>query len=310
MTETLNKISAKDYLTNLKNDIITAMEKDGLKWFKPFISKDAPQNAITKKNYSGVNFWNLNYILNKNEFTHNLWASYLDWQKVGAKVLEGQSHKAKVLYYGSFTKENEKTKKEDKIPFLKATPVFNVSQVDLSNSSFKLDVEPIKNEVENIAEIDLFVKNTNIEIKHGIDARCYYTRTGDYIHMSNKENFLSCENATATVHYYSTLFHELIHATGHSLRLDRFKDNDKKFKDSEQKSYAFEELVAETGSVLLSQHFGIEKTLRDNHAIYLKSWISALKNDTKFLTSALAKSYRAYDYFTKTTEKQILKAVA
>ena len=30
MTETLNKISAKDYLTNLKNDIITAMEKDGL----------------------------------------------------------------------------------------------------------------------------------------------------------------------------------------------------------------------------------------------------------------------------------------
>ena len=59
--------------------------------------------------------------------------------------------------------------------------------------------------------------------------------------MTNKENFLSCDNATATVHYYSTLFHELIHATGHSLRLDRFKDNDKRFKDSEQKSYAFED---------------------------------------------------------------------
>jgi hypothetical protein len=37
-----------------------AMEKAGVQWFKPFISKDAPQNAITKKNYSGVNFWNLN----------------------------------------------------------------------------------------------------------------------------------------------------------------------------------------------------------------------------------------------------------
>jgi antirestriction protein ArdC len=128
--------------------------------------------------------------------------------------------------------------------------------------------------------------------------------------MTNKENFIKTSYADETNNYYSVLFHELIHSTGHAQRLDRFKDNDKKFKDNAQQSYAFEELIAECGSIMLCQQFNLEKTIRADHALYIKSWISALKNDVKFLTSSLTRAYKATDYLLKKIKKVELKAVA
>ena len=310
MTETLNKVSPKEYLTIIRDNLVEQLENNSNKWHQSFINKNMPTNAVTGKHYNSTNFFNLNFVANINNYGQNIWASFLDWKKIGCKINTGETHKAKVLYYGSFTKENEKTKKEDKIPFLKATPVFNIAQVDLSECTIKFDNSDNVNKVVSIQEIDSFINDTSVEIKHSNDGRCYYAKTTDYIHMTNKENFIKTSYGDETSNYYSVLFHELIHSTGHSQRLDRFKDNDKKFKDNAQQSYAFEELIAECGAIMLCQKFNLEKTIRADHALYIKSWISALKNDTKFLTSALAKSYRAYDYFTKNTEKQILKAVA
>jgi antirestriction protein ArdC len=269
-----------------------------------------PTNAVTGKHYNSTNFFNLNWVANQNNYSQNIWASFLDWKKIGGKILTGETHKAKVLYYGSFKKENEKTKKEDVIPFLKATPVFNIAQVDLSECKLKFDNTDNINKVVSIQEIDNFVNDTGVEIKHSKDGRCYYAKTTDYIHMTNKENFIKTSYADETNNYYSVLFHELIHSTGHNQRLDRFKDNDKKFKDNAQQSYAFEELIAECGSIMLCQKFNLEKTIRVDHALYIKSWISALKNDVKFLTSSLTRAYKATDYLLKKIKKVELKAVA
>ena len=82
----------------------------------------------------------------------------------------------------------------------------------------------------------------------------------DYINMTAKEFFIDTKDSDATVNYYSVLFHELTHATGHEKRLNRKN----KF-DDHKKSYAFEELIAETGSILFGKHFKIEKTVRPNH---------------------------------------------
>jgi len=274
------------------------------------MSRNMPVNAVTNKPYNSTNFFNLNFVANQNNYANNIWASYLDWQKINCPILKGESHKAKVLYYGTFKKENEKTNKEDVIAFLKATPVFNIAQVDITNSKIKFDFSEGINKVVSIQEIDNFVNDTSVEIKHSNDGRCYYAKTTDYIHMTNKENFVKTAYADETNNYYSVLFHELIHSTGHSQRLDRFKDNDKKFKDNAQQSYAFEELIAECGSIMLCQRFNLEKTIRVDHALYIKSWIQALKNDVKFLTSSLTRAYKATDYLTKKIKKVELKEVA
>ena len=310
MTNNLNKISAKEYLTTIRDNLVEQLENNPKKWDEMFRNKNMPSNAVTGKHYNSTNFFNLNWVANQNNYSQNLWASYLDWSKIGAKIIKGEAHKAKVLYYGTFKKENEKTNKEDVIPFLKATPVFNIAQVDLSECKVKFDNSDNVNKVVSIQEIDNFVNDTGVEIKHTNDGRCYYAKTTDYIHMTNKENFIKTSYGDETSNYYSVLFHELIHSTGHAQRLDRFKDNDKKFKDNAQQSYAFEELIAECGSIMLCQKFNLEKTIREDHALYIKSWIQALKNDVKFLTSSLTRAYKATDYLLKKIKQVELKAVA
>ena len=310
MTNNLNKISAKEYLTTIRDNLVEQLQNNPNKWHNSFINKNMPTNAVTGKHYNSTNFFNLNWVANSNNYAQNLWASYLDWHKIGAKIIKGETHKAKVLYYGTFKKENEKTNKEDVIPFLKATPVFNIAQVDLSECKIKFDNSDNINKVVSIKEIDNFVNDTGVEIRHSNDGRCYYAKTTDYIHMTNKENFIKTSYGDETSNYYSVLFHELIHSTGHNQRLDRFKDNDKKFKDNAQQSYAFEELIAECGAIMLCQKFNLEKTIRVDHALYIKSWIQALKNDVKFLTSSLTRAYKATDYLIKKIKQVELKAVA
>ena len=121
MTNNLNKISAKEYLTTIRDNLVEQLQNNPSKWHNSFINKNMPTNAVTGKHYNSTNFFNLNWVANSNNYAQNLWASYLDWHKIGAKIIKGETHKAKVLYYGTFKKENEKTNKEDVISFLKAT---------------------------------------------------------------------------------------------------------------------------------------------------------------------------------------------
>ena len=146
----------------------------------------------------------------------------------------------------------------------------------------------------SIDAIDQFIKSTKVELRHEEEGRCFYNHTSDFINMTSKHNFKDTKECDATVHYYSTLFHELTHSTGHESRTGRVKKNKEKLIHDE---YAFEELVAELGSVLFGQEFNIEKTIRDNHIQYLNSWIKALKKDYTLIGDALAQAQKAFDYF-------------
>ena len=149
----------------------------------------------------------------------------------------------------------------------------------------------------SIDAIDQFVKSTNVEIKHKEEGRCYYNQTSDFINMTSKINFKDTKEADASVHYYSVLFHELTHSTGHDSRTGRMKKNADKYKWWLTNNYAFEELVAELGSVLFGQQFNIEKTIRGNHIQYLNSWIKALKTDYTLIADASAQAQKAVDFF-------------
>jgi antirestriction protein ArdC len=70
----------------------------------------------------------------------------------------------------------------------------------------------------------------------------------------------------------ATLLHELIHWTAPDVH--RKKDD-----------YAFEELVAELGSVFLCESLGIEYKI-EHHTSYLESWLKALKDDPKYIVKA------------------------
>ncbi len=94
----------------------------------------------------------------------------------------------------------------------------------------------------------------------------------------------------ATAEYYSTLFHEMTHSTGHKSRLDRLEKT--AFFGSE--AYSKEELIAEIGAATLVNHVGLEtpESFRNN-AAYVQNWLQVLKNDKRFIVSAAGKAEKA-----------------
>ena len=112
---------------------------------------------------------------------------------------------------------------------------------------------------------------------------CRRAHGSDRIRLPLRESF---HGAAAL---YATWGHEAIHSTGHESRLKR--DQSGAFGSS---SYAREELVAELGSVLLGQRLQIGCELT-NHAAYLQSWISVLRQSPKVLLQVISAARQAVD---------------
>ena len=94
---------------------------------------------------------------------------------------------------------------------------------------------------------------------------------------------------TTPVAYYSTLLHEIMHWTKHQSRLDR----DCGRKQWGDEGYAREELVAELGSAYLCADLEIGLNEREDHASYIGSWLTILKNDKRAIFHAAALAERA-----------------
>ena len=92
--------------------------------------------------------------------------------------------------------------------------------------------------------------------------------------------------------YYSTVFHELTHSTGHKSRLNRFKDN--KSARFGTQTYSKEELCAEIGSATILNMLNIESDNTFNNSVaYIQNWLKVLRNDNKFIVSASGKAEKA-----------------
>ena len=123
-------------------------------------------------------------------------------------------------------------------------------------------------------------------IKHGGDCASY-SKILDYVHMPERTCFDSGKE------YYSTLFHELAHSTGHPARLNRSSLTDlERFGDHD---YSREELVAEMGAAFLCGITGIENKTINNSAAYLANWLEALKNDSRMVLVAAGQAQKAAD---------------
>ena len=111
--------------------------------------------------------------------------------------------------------------------------------------------------------------------------------------MPSKSLFHSSEE------YYSTLFHELTHSTGHKSRVGR--DGIEEIAQFGSESYSKEELIAEMGAAMLCGITGIVPATIQNSASYLQHWITRLKGDSKLLVSAASAAQKAADFIRGTS---------
>jgi antirestriction protein ArdC len=122
------------------------------------------------------------------------------------------------------------------------------------------------------------------KIREGAGEACYMPGA-DAINVPAFLAFKSADN------FYSTVFHELGHWTGHKSRLDRSEGMRGRFGDQ---AYAAEELVAELCSAFLCAEFNFDGDLR--HAGYIQSWVKLLRSDNRAFFTACSKAQAAADH--------------
>ncbi len=130
-------------------------------------------------------------------------------------------------------------------------------------------------------------------IKHGM-AMASYSPSKDVVNMPDHARFDAEDN------YHATLFHELIHATGHETRLKRAGIMERNGFGSNP--YSKEELIAEMGAAFLCGHAEIVERTIDNSAAYLQGWLEQLRSDKTLIVQAAAQAQKAADFILGKTQ--------
>src|SRR5208283_1729255 len=156
-------------------------------------------------------------------------------------------------------------------------------------------VAAIHNNFDHIAECEAIIANMPNcpEIQQG-KQRASYNPLTDIISMPSFDSFVTAEE------FYSTLYHELIHAVSSVKRLNRLNNNISSFGNEE---YSKEELVAEMGAAFLCGVVGIENITLNNSAAYIQGWLKALKDDKKLVIMAAAQAQKAADYILRVNKE-------
>jgi antirestriction protein ArdC len=258
-------------------------------WHVPGGATLLPTNASTLAAYRGVNVLGLWIDAQVKGYACGLWASYRQWQLIGAQVRKGERGSLVVFYKRLEAKpfEEEDHEEGSRLSFVaRASFVFNAAQVD----GYAVEDACPVGEVERMREVDAFVEAIGATIRHGYRMAQYDGAT-DAVEMPNLDRFTGTDTISAQESYYATLLHELTHWTGPKHRLDRILG--KRFGDE---AYAMEELVAELGAAFACAALGIASEPRPDHAAYIDHWLRVLKRDNRAIFTAATKAQEAFEY--------------
>jgi antirestriction protein ArdC len=281
-----------DVYSRVTNKIVADLERGNLTWLQPWQAghQAGPVSRPLRtggKAYRGVNVLMLWAAAMERGYSNPLWMTYKQAAELGGQVRKGEKGSL-VVYADKFTKEGTDDKGaavEIEIPFMKGYTVFNAEQVDGLPGHFYATVPPLNTAINRLETVERFFANTKITIEHGGN-RAFYSPTPDLVQMPEIQTFRDGES------YYSTLSHECCHATRHEKRLNRDLGL-KRFGDA---GYAMEELVAEIGAAFLCADLGITPETREDHAAYVQSWLTVLKNDKRAIFTAASHAQKAADY--------------
>jgi antirestriction protein ArdC len=197
-----------------------------------------------------------------------------------------------IVYYSAKEVEDRTTGEDSTFFVLRYFRVFSLDDIDGIPAPVQ---EATTREFSPIEAAQRIIANMPFcpEIKYS-GVKAYYSPSLDYVNLPPANLFHSDEE------FYSTAFHEICHASGHSSRLNRSTvTKTAHFGSSE---YSKEELIAEMGASFLNATAGIIDTTLDNSAAYIKSWLSVLKSkDNKgLIIQAASQAQKAVDFILNT----------
>jgi antirestriction protein ArdC len=273
--------------------IIAQLESGVAPWRKPWTSK-SPANLVSQKEYRGLNV----LMLASQGYPSRFWLTFNQANKLGGKIAKGS--KGSLVVYWNVGEEREVRKADGssktQTPFLlRYSTVFNLAQTE----GIDIPARMLEEQRDNnpIADCEAIVDGMPNPSQREQSDRAWYAPKSDTVGMPTRGLFHSSED------YYSTLFHELAHSTGHESRIGREGfENPVQFGSD---SYSKEELVAECTAAMLCGVTGIGTQTLDNSAAYLRTWIARLKSDSKLIVQAASAAQKAADYIRNANAKSV-----
>ncbi len=288
------KFDIAEVHAEITEGLIALMESGVAPWSKPWIVRgrdDAmmPRNGISNRVYTGFNSMYLSFLVEQNGWND---PRFYTMNSLGEGMQVKKGSKSTMVIYNKATKRDVEDESTGEVEtktswFQRYYRVFNGSQID-GIDTFELpevEGEGYDHEHDEYGEAQLISTEWCDTLRGGLHRgsnRAYYVPLADSIHMPDDDQF------PVLAQYYQTLFHEIVHSTGHESRSDRLIKNAYGTGD-----YAKEELVAEFGAAFMCANTGVP--LDDSQsAAYLKAWAKRCKDEPKLLFSAAnAASYAA-----------------
>lgn len=300
-----------DIYQAITDRILESLEQGNLPWVgQPWDASRRtsliPCNAVSGRQYSGINvplLWDMAY---KRKYSQDRWLTFRQAKEAGGTVRKGERSTLACFYKpmkreivddtGEPVLDEDGNPKERSFAILRGFNLFNIDQCDGLPDEIT-DPPPASVEgFDSVDAIDHFISGCGIKVVHSPDREeAGYLIRQDRVLLPAKERFHDADS------YYSVALHELTHATGHESRLARPGITD--FDHFGSPQYAFEELVAQMGSAFLCGHFGIRNEASD--AAYIASWIQALKEDKRAIFRATGAARLSSEFLKQAyTERQ------
>ncbi len=274
----------RDTYTEITSIIINHLESGIIPWRKKWNKYGLATNIYTKQMYSGLNL----FFLNIRGFESNLFGTFKQIANMGGSVKKGEKG-TKIFFWKPMEKKPQEGDEEiDKPRFvLRSYTVFNFSQtkgMEINMEDFPPSYSGTPIEIgERIIKEFPFPPAIDY---NGIEA-CYSPKL-DIVSIPPRKSFVDAES------FYSILFHELVHSTGHAKRLSRKGIAVLNTRDVER--YSEEELIAELGASFLCGHTGIVQDNFQHNAAYIQSWLKVFQNDQRILLRAAGKAQKAVNH--------------
>lgn len=284
-----------DVYKSVTDQILAALERGTVPWRNPILGRKAaglPRNLESGKTYRGTNVFLLALVAWSEGYESPHWLTFRQARARGGNVKKGEKSTI-VIFWKQLTIEDAETKATKIVPMLRYYRVFNIEQCD--GIVAPVAVAPVPpTPFSPIEEAEKIVTGYHgPRVTHGGSVASYKPLL-DEIRIPEPGRFVTAED------YYATFFHEMIHSTGHSSRLNRGIDSN--LAPFGSPDYSREELVAEMGAAFLGARAGIVPSIIENTAAYIQGWIKQLRDDKRLVVQAGGNAQKAADFVLGTTE--------
>lgn len=293
----MNKLSKTRQ--QLAERFLNALQQGQIPW-KACWQQSRPVNAVTGKEYRGVNRLILSDLAETHGYTDPRWCTYLQAQKMGWQVMKGAkgSHVEYWAYYDMLQKKLLSW--PEAVRLVQLNPAYELNLVLRCRTSVVFNatqiagIPALEQNQTNIDAIrqqrDTLLKNMDVGYQEHGD-QPYYDPQADLVVLPPEVAF------NDTYSYLCTFLHECGHATGHASRLHRDMTG-----EFGSENYAKEELRVEIASAFAAQEIGLQladaqlEQHLQSHLAYVQSWAQAVKDAPNELFAAIRDANQISDY--------------